>query len=183
MEKQRFNFLKWALVLGIVIVLNLFISSAIRAVYPEPQYQDYCVQEQVTVLPKTEAECTSKGGAWTEGQYYPDKPMRPVAVEQVEGSCDIDFTCRKEHESASDMYRRNVFIARVIFGVLAIGASFMIAGTQAVALGFSFGGVLSLVIATVQYWSKLSQYAQVIVLALALAVLIWLGVKKIQKDE
>lgn len=183
MEKRRFNFLKWALVLGIVIVLNLFIQYSINAVYPQPEYQDFCKEEQVTVIPQTQTECTSKGGQWTEDQSIGVK--RPVAVGETQqtGYCNMQYTCSKEYEAASDVYRRNVFVTRVILGVLALGISFVVASAPAVALGLSFGGVLSLLIATTGYWSKLGQYVQVIVLGIALAILIWIGIKKIGKDE
>ncbi len=73
-----------------------------------------------------------------------------------------------------------MFVARVILGVLSLFIGFWFATFEAVSLGLSMGGVLSLLIAAVGYWSKLGQYFQVIVLGIALAALIGLGVKKSQ---
>ena len=39
---QNKNILKWALVIGIIIVLNLFFHFATRLVYKIPEYEDFC---------------------------------------------------------------------------------------------------------------------------------------------
>ncbi len=184
-QRPRFNFLKWALVLSIVIVLNLFFTYAIHLIYPEPKHEAFCPIEQVTEAVRTKEACVMKGGSWTENAYYPDRayPAKQIPVpnaDQPTGYCDLYYSCNKEFTSANDLYRRNVFIARVILGVLSLAGGFAVAAYEAVSLGFSFGGVLSLFIATTAYWSNLDEYLRVIVLGLALAALIWLGVKKIQ---
>ena len=181
---RRFQPMKWILVLAILIVLNLLFAYSIQVFYPEPNYQDYCPVAQVTIQPKTQEECIAKGGGWTDFQNAPTKPI-PARLDEygnpiLTGSCDINFTCNKKLEADRDIYQRNVFVARVILGMLALIVGFAVAQYEAVSLGLSLGGVLSLFIATVAYWSKLGQYFQVIVLAIALAALIWLGVKKMK---
>ncbi|MES2953535.1 MAG: hypothetical protein V4674_03155 [Patescibacteria group bacterium] len=177
------RFLRFILALAIVIVLNLFFYYAIRSVYAEPDYQAYCPTEQVTTIPQTQDECVSKGGSWSENQYYLDKRMpvpAGVPAETVRGYCDVNYTCNKNYQSAHDLYQRNVFVVRVILGVGSLVIGFALAAVEAVSLGLSLGGVLSLIIAMIGYWSKLGQYLQVVVLALSLAALIWLGVKKLK---
>ena len=39
--------LKWPLIIGIVIVLNMFFLYAVKVAYPEPQYDDFCKKEQI----------------------------------------------------------------------------------------------------------------------------------------
>ena len=34
--------LKWPLIIGIVIVLNMFFLYAVKVAYPEPEYDDFC---------------------------------------------------------------------------------------------------------------------------------------------
>ena len=184
--RPRFNFLKWALVLSIVIVLNLLFTYSIHLAYPRPDFQKFCPMEQVVEQPRTKEACLLKGGSWTENVYYSDRaystPSKPVPApnsNEPAGYCDIYFTCNKDFNAANDLYNRNVFIARVILGVVSLAAGFAAARHSAVSLGLSFGGVLSLFIATTGYWSNLGEYWRVLVLAAALAFLIWLGVKKI----
>ena len=186
MQTTRFNVHKWALVLSILVVLNLFIAYSINSVYPEPQYDQVCKREQVVIQPKNQQECVTQGGSWTNDRAYRDRDTYPKAVsvpligEEPSGYCNLDYTCSKQFDNAHETYLRNVFVARVIFGVLALGIGFGTFAYEAVSYGFSFGGVLSLLIATIVYWSKLSHYFQVIILGLALAALVWLGVKKVK---
>jgi len=175
--------LKWALIVGIVVVLNLFFNYAISLIYKMPQWDKYCPQQQVTVPPKTQAECVSKGGAWTEGGDVAIKGNVTVptpAGDRIVGWCDVNFTCNKEFNDAQKLYTRNVFIALVVLGVVSLVVGFFFSEITAVSLGLSFGGVLSFIIGSIRYWSDMDDYFRVIILGLALIELIWLGVKKIK---
>ncbi len=177
---KNLNILKWALVAGIVIVLNLFINFSIQLVYETPEWEAFCVQKQVNVMPDTEQACVAVGGQWNADNYYGPE-TKPLPMPEKRGYCDVNFTCQKEYQTALELYNRNVFIILVAAGVIALIVSFFVAGTPAVSLGLSLGGVLSLIVGTVRYWSNMDNYLQVIILGLALIALIWLGVKKIKE--
>lgn len=176
---KNLNVLKWALVAGIVIVLNLFINFSIQLVYEMPEWDTFCVQKQVNIMPESEQACVAVGGQWNGNNYYgaETKPAMPEA----KGYCDVNFTCNQDYQTALELYNRNVFVILVVAGVIALIVSFFVAGTPAVSLGLSLGGVLSLIIGTMRYWSNMDNYLQVIILGLALIALIWLGVKKIKE--
>ncbi len=180
--------LKWALVLGIVIVLNLFFYYAIALVYKQPMFENFCKQDQVVVEPKTQDQCVEKGGQWTEqGIMKGENVARPVMIDAtgkevpVTGYCNLYFTCQKDYEAANKLYSRNVFIALVVLGVASLGGGFALVATPAVSLGLSLGGVLSFIIASIRYWEFMEGYLRVVVLGLALVAMIWLGVKKIKE--
>jgi predicted membrane metal-binding protein len=78
------------------------------------------------------------------------------------------------------VYNRNVFVTLVILGVLSLVAGFFIRKSASVSLGLSLGGVLALVVASVRYWSDMNDYLRVAVLAVALVILVILGIKKIK---
>jgi len=182
--KKRSTILKWALVLGIVIVSNLFLVYAIDVFYDEPKYENFCEEKQVQIIPETQDECVAVGGRWTEDRYIqkdlprPEEVSIPVIETQRKGWCDPDYTCREEFSAANTTYNRDVFIILVIVGVAMIIGSLFIAAYDAVSLGVSLAGVLSLVIGTVRYWSDMDEYLRVIVLGIALAALIWVGIKR-----
>jgi len=183
MPNKNLPILKWALILGIIIVLNLFFYFAVRAVYPEPKFETFCPQKQVTVVPTTSESCIAQGGAWTQDpsielkRTVPITPGDPTSITQVrEGYCDVNFTCNKNFTEARNLYERNVFIALIILGVISIAIGiFALSGP--VSLGLSLGGVLSFVIASIRFWSQMQEYLRVIILGLALATLIWIGLK------
>ena len=63
------KFLKWALILGIIVVLNLFFAYAMKVVYKEPQWDKFCTSEQVIEKVDTKEQCIEKGGQWNENIY------------------------------------------------------------------------------------------------------------------
>lgn len=176
--------LKWALILGLIIVLNLFFNFGIKAFYPAPNFQDFCPQKQVTLVPTSSAACVSQGGSWTE-----NGPQTKVAIPPAPGAssvsaptayCDLNYTCSQNFQNTNSLYDRNVFIILVVLGLISLGLGFY-ATTGAVSLGLSLGGVLSFIIASIRYWSDMRSYLQFIILGLALAILIWLGLKKLSE--
>jgi len=175
--------LKWALIIGIVIVTNLFAAYAIDVVYDEPDYTAFCEEKQVQEVYRTQDACVQAGGQWTPSiEKYDPSTGRAIPVmegeETTTGYCDPDFTCRQGYQDALSLYQRNVFIILSVLGVLLIIGSLFIAQIEAVSLGLSFAGVLSLIIGTIRYWSNMDEYLRVIVLGIALAALIWIGIKK-----
>jgi len=177
--------LKWLLIVGIVIVLNLFFVYGIKVFYNAPSFENFCPVNQVTTAPTTQAECVAQGGGWTSNASYvvpvaaPQKTAPVIATEPA-GYCDINFTCQKNFTAANNLYDRNVFVALVILGVLSLIVGFFIQKSAAVSLGLSLGGVLALVVASIRYWSDMNDYLRLGVLALALVILIVLGIKKVK---
>ncbi len=171
---------KWSVILGIVIVLNLFFNYTISLVYERPDYEDYCPQSQVVVVPDTQEECVAEGGQWTDNAYY-SKPIRPEFPEPV-GYCDLQYTCRQEYESAHDTYQRNVFVVLVVLGALSVlvgSASWRIfRGNVVISNGLSLAGLFSFIIASIRYWGSADNLIRVIILAIALGILFWIAMKK-----
>jgi len=171
--------LKWILVVGLVVVLNLFFSYAIDAFYKEPQFDKFCEQKQINVVPGTQDKCVAAGGQWTEDPSYSRSPKVAVPGEVVPtGYCNIYYTCQKDYDEAHKVYNRNIFVALVVLGVSSLIGGFLLAAYEAVSLGFSLGGVVSLVIAAVRYWSDMEDWLRVAVLGLALVTLIYVGIKR-----
>lgn len=174
--KKKLNIVKWAVIVGIAIVVNLFIFYLVDAIYKEPVYTDFCSERQVNKLIESESECLEIGGQWNENvvmtQEYPPAKSRPA------GYCNSDFTCNKQFEDVMKVYNRNVFVVFVIAGILLLSGGVYLGGAEAVSLGLSFGGVISLIIGSTRYWSDMNEILRVIVLGVALAALIYVAWKK-----
>lgn len=186
-QKKRHPLFKWILVVGIMVVTNLFLNYALDAFYPAPKDEDFCPNPQVREAVLTEEVCVAKGGQWSEDQYpkeivYRGAPeMATTPIVEIKGYCNERFTCQKNFEEAQNVYNRNVFIVLVIAGtILLVGGMFLLS-VEAVALGFSFAGVLSLIIGTVRYWVSMDERLRVVVLGVALVALVWIGIKKFRE--
>ncbi len=177
--------LKWALIIGIVIVLNLFFHFATKLVYAEPKFEDFCQTNQVNIQPEGQKACVEAGGSWNTN---PNEKFASVAVPvnidgqirpvMANGYCDVYFTCQKTFESDINFYNRNIFLVLIVLGLLSLIVGFVLASNAVISTGLSYGGIVSFIVGTIRYWSAMDDYLRVIILGLALVTLIWLGFKK-----
>lgn len=147
--------LKWAIVLGIVIVLNLFFNYTISLFYKEPDYNNYITQ-----------------------QIMPINPSSDIAKQEADQQ-----KFQKEQDAynkAREIYNRNVFIMLVILGVISIALGAFL-WNEILVLGLSWGGVLSLIISSMRYWTDADNLIKVFILLLALGALVWIALKKFGK--
>ncbi len=167
---------KWSLIIGIVIVLNLFFNYALSLVYKQPDFEAFCPMSQVVTQPDTQNECTTQGGQWTENAYY-GKPVQ-VGANEPRGYCDLQFTCRQNYETANKLYERNIFVILVLLGAISVFFGNFFKGNEVIANGLSMAGVLSFIIASTRYWGAANDLIRVIILAIALGILFWIAYKK-----
>lgn len=172
---KRSAVIKWALIIGTAIVINLFLTYLVRVVYDVPLYEDFCKQEQVVRAIESEEACLEVGGQWNEA-------LGKGEALEAGAYCDRDYTCRKDYDDARKTYNRNVFIVFVIAGIaLLIGSVYGALG-ETISLSLSFGGVLALVIGSIAYWSEMNDILRLVILGAALAGLFYVAWKKF-KDE
>jgi hypothetical protein len=182
MTKEPKNFgekgataLKWGIILGIVILANVFLTYLVRVVYHEPEYSDFCVEKQVVEPIVNREACVAAGGQWTEPD--PSEPI-PAGMESRVGYCNEHYTCAQEYDDARARYNRDLFLVFTAVGALLLLGSAFISGASVVSTGVSLSGVLALIIGSVRYWSDMDDLLRVGVSGVALVALIALAWKK-----
>lgn len=168
---------RWSLIAGIILVLNIFFNYAISLVYEAPRYEDFMTDPNTASTIADRPTCLSLGGQWNES-VTPFIEGRQKVV--TTGYCDPDFTNRKVYEEAQAKYQRTVFIILFILGIISLGVGVMIKHiilTPALA----WGGVLSLLIASLRYWSLAGSIFKLVIVGAALGTLIWIAVKKFSR--
>ncbi len=174
-EKKSLKFVHVSIIVAIVIVLNLLSNYAVSLIYKEPAYETFVKPTQVVEDIKNKDKCIAIGGQWSENAYPVEKGQP-----KVEGYCNNNYTNQLNYDKARIAYEKKVFITLIILGVLLIAiAGFL--SIQILTISFAWGGVLSLIIASIRYWSLADDFIKVIILALALVLLIWIAVKKFNK--
>lgn len=179
------------LALAIVVVLNLFFNYGVYTFYKPPVYDKFCPVELMQKQYADPAACEAAGGKWFNGpeelnpKYYQYQTPMPAPVlpgdsKTQRGWCDATAQCRQNFDTVNNVYNRNVFIFLILAGLISLGLGFLVISATPVSNGFLGGGLLSLIVGTVRYWSNMNDYLRFITLGLALAVLIWLGYKKIK---
>jgi hypothetical protein len=145
--------LKWSLIIGIVIVVNLFFNYTLSLIYKQPDYNNFCQPVPVEV---------PSGNIPTVNTQY--------------------ITCQNNFQTAENNYDRNVFIALVILGAICVAVGNFLSGNAVIGVALSMAGVLSFVIASMRYWSSADNLIKVIILALALTILFWVAFKKFKDN-
>lgn len=163
-----------------MIVLNLFFNYSLSLVYERPDYITFCPQKSVVIVPDNQDQCLAEGGQWTDNQGFYEKPTPPreISTPAPRGYCDLEYTCRQEHQSATNTYDRNIFVALVILGALAVLVGNFFKGNEVISAGLALAGVLSFIIASVRYWTAAGNLIRVVILAIALGILFWIAYKK-----
>jgi len=185
METQS-KVLKWSLIIGIVIVINLFFNYVLSLVYKNPTFEAFCPTAQVNKVVPSQSACVEQGGQWNEnipngGSTTPVSQLKGVIIPA--GYCNLQFTCQNKYEAAQKVYDRNVFITLVILGAACVALGSFLGGNVVISVALSLAGVLSFIIASMRYWSSADDLIKVIILAIALSILIWVALKKFKNNQ
>ncbi len=169
------KFVRWALMLGIVVILNVFFSAVLALAYPAPVYVNFCPVQTPKALPNA-ATCDAQGGVWTE---YPSAPTGGVSPVMSDGSlpgyCDMTAKCQAPYQAAQDQHALYAFILMTALGIIALIAGFMPLGSSIVSSGLSYGGVLALLVASAQYWGTAGNWLRLLIATVGLAALLYIG--------
>ena len=163
--------------IGIAVLYVMFIAYAIETFYPSPNYENFCPYTEERMNYNSELECTENNGKWTkysEGSY----PKPADGNGTITGYCDYDYYCREEYSSYQETYNRNIFFLTLIIGIITFVVAVALL-VESVSAGFMGGGVLLIIYGTLRYWGSLSDIWRTIMLGFALAVLVWIGYKKL----
>ncbi len=161
--------------IAIAIILLLFIAYGINTFFPNPEYDDFCIEKPYRIN-ITEEECVSDGGKWTQ-----ERIPKIAGEPEQSGYCDITYTCRQELEDSREKYNKIVFIISGILGLFCVILGGIVLKVESVSVGIMGGGILTIIYGTIRYWGNLEDVGRFLILGLILAVLIILGYKYIKK--
>ena len=168
------KFVRWALMSGIVVILNIFFSVVLALAYPAPRYQDFCpVQPMVT--PTNAATCDAQGGIWTEYSPSGTVPGAAPVVTATNGYCDMSAKCHIPYQAASDQHALYAFILMVGLGILSILMGLVPIGSSIVSSGLSYGGVLALIVGSAEYWGSAGNWIRLVITTAGLFALLFIG--------
>ncbi len=175
-----------AIILAVVIaiVLSAFVIYVIQSIYEKPDYQDYCGKDRWEVEQIPENKALVGGTCATVSPDYrkeccENKGYKIYNENTTMCEGNLYAECQEQFETASDNYRLVVFIVAVIAGLISVALGIILA-LPSVSSGLMLGGAFLMFYGTAVYWSNLTNWLRAIVLGVVLAILIWLGYKKLQ---
>ena len=169
---QRPKFVRWALLIGIVVILNVFFNVLVSIAFPAPAYEAYCPTGQTVQSYDTQQSCIANGGQWTG---TPARQTPAPGVSAPTGYCDAQYTCRLSYTHAQELHARDAFIAFVVLGVAVLVLGLLPLGSSIVSSGLSYGGVIALVIGSMEYWGSAGKWIRLAIAAAGLLALLYIG--------
>ena len=179
MVHARPKFVRWALMVGIVIILNVFFIVVKGILFPAPQYSDFCPTNQPS--PADQTSCATAGGVWnpSTGAIPPAATgaIKETAPQVPAGYCDMTSKCQVPYDKATKDFQGKSFVLMIGLGALALIVGMLPLGSSIVSTGLSYGGVLTFIVGSTWYWNDAPQLIQLCISALALGALLYTGLK------
>lgn len=173
------KFVRWALMLGIVIILNIFFTVLVSLAMPAPDIADYCPAAMLNgPAPMNAPNCNASGGTWIDTTDESTATATKAATPT--GYCDLYSKCQPVYQAAADQHYLYAFVFMVGLGVLALLAGFFPIGSSIVSTGLSYGGVLALIIGSAEYWGSAGQWIRFAIALAGLLALLYIGWKRFQ---
>lgn len=168
------KFVRWAVLIGIVIALNLFFFVGRSLLLPEPKFEDYCPARMQPAA--TESACAAQDGVWvpTEDTTGAAAPVKPGTL----GYCDFYQKCQPIYDAAHKQWAMYSFVIAIGLGVLSIMAGVIPMGSSIVSSGLSYGGVLAFIIAATSYWNEAGDLLKFGISGVALIALLYIGARR-----
>jgi hypothetical protein len=174
---QENKFFKWALILAIIIVSNLFFNYSLSLIFDGPERDEFCSFEKTSQNINNEEECENSDGIWRTEKV----PVQNSSEPNTYGYCDLYSKCENAYQEANKVYEKKVFVALIIIGSIILIASAFMKHNPILSIAFPLIAVLDLIIASIRYWRYSDELLKVSILFIALLVLIYLAIKKYKK--
>ncbi len=178
--KKHPRFVRFALLAGIAIILNVFFFVVVQMIIPTPDYDSYCPQPVAQAT--TKISCASQNGIWNQYPQTRYGTPKVSPIEGVSGYCDYQTKCLPLYKTAINNQHLYAFVLMTVFGIIALVVGVVPIGASIVSSGLSYGGVIALIIGSIQYWGSAPSLLKLIISGIALCVLIYLGMRRF-KDE
>jgi hypothetical protein len=167
--------LKWIIALSIAIVLNLLFNYSLSLIFNEPQYDE--IFPRIAEVHETQEFCEENGHVWVNQDQRVIAPVEKQITNEITGYCDTYTKSQAQWDELRGEYEKKVFASLILLGVITIILSVIIKN-NVVSLGLGLGAFLDFIVSSTRYWRYSDDWLRVVILAIALAVLIWLAIKK-----
>lgn len=159
-----------SIVIGVAIfILTVFVAVyGVSAVFPMPQYDQFCPPIKTSEYIDNHARCEQVGGFWVVDNY-----PRPVGGKNITGYCDVNYYCNLDYQNASKKISKERFLVSIPIGVAIIVFGNAVFALETVGVGLMAGGAGTFVWGAGSYWGYASDVWRFIISLIGLVVLIW----------
>lgn len=181
---------KIIIIFVVSILFAIFVFSMIDAVYPSPEYNDFC-KDNYAKIPKIVADNCGKINVSTTDQNSCNEKEGYIEYNYDSTGCATDYscnTCQNEYDNARDQHNNYVFYISAFFSLIAIFLGIYLpanknALNEWVGTGFMLGGAFALFFGTATSFGSLDRWLRPIVILLELILVLFVAYKKIGKSK
>ncbi len=183
---------KTFLAIGIAIISAAFVIYGVNVIYSYPDYP-YAYSSYSNDC-YTKYDCYQQvENCQRQYNYNYSAPgykdcYNTQQSEEYRNCLEMQAKCTEEAEKQSPYYKhaRNSFFILTIVGIILIILGSFLTGFEGIGAGLIGGGVIIVIgglFYSFSYWSKFNDYVKLIVLGIVLAILIYIGYKKVEKKK
>ncbi len=186
---SRFDLRKIGIILVIAVLYSIFVFSTINAIYPQPEYNDYCKYTDYAkpIRGPDDSRCPEFKGATEEETVSCVDSEGYIEYKYDEYGCATTYQCQycqRDLNKANEQHNFVSFIISAIFALIAIGVSLHLPAQKGslnewVGSGFMLGGLITLFAGTIMVYGELHRIVKPIVIFIELAVVLWLAYRKL----
>ena len=183
---------KIVIIFVIAVLYAILVQTIIEAVHPSPKYEDYC-QSLMKGAPYSEPQRIDDKGNLVQSCQYIDTTscIYPGQVEYAYNAsgCPQSYTCnmcQQDFNNDNEKYNFIVFMVSAILGLIAVAIGLYMPTEENslnewIGTGFMLGGLFSIFFGTARYFMEMGRYVRPIVIFVELAIVIYIGYKKLKK--
>lgn len=181
---------KIIIIFVIALLFATLVFATIDAIYPSPEYDDYCSNRPYIEKPN-DGSCTEINVSVAERQECIDQNGYIEFINYDSNNCPTSYecnTCNEVYQKEHEKYRQIAFYVTALLSLIAIFIGlFLPAETNMlnewVGTGFMLGGTFALFIGTAQGYGDLGRIERPIILLLELLLILFIAYKKIGKTN
>jgi len=190
---SNFDLRKIGIIFIIAALYSIFVFTTIEAVYPRPDYSDFCTErfypEKPRLAPREREISCPDYDAPTQEQVDQCAEQKGFPDYQYDGNgCAIEYKgcnfCQKNLDDAKEQHDFISFIISTIFALIAIIIGlYLPIGKQKlnewIGTGFMLGGIITLFLGTALFFGELHRFVKPIIILLELILIIYIAYRKL----
>ncbi len=169
---------KYGIILAVAVLFAIFAFAFAQAFIQPFTYPEECTEKNPPVH-RQQIEC--------EEIPPVNESSCPGTLQPNYFTCTYDCTCFSLEQDYRAEQEAIIFWIALILSAIAITVGLLLPQNNPVhewvGTGFILGGILTLFIATGRYWSEMHQIVRPVVIALELALILWISYKKMLPNK
>jgi hypothetical protein len=184
------DFRKIVIIFVIAVLFSVFVFAVIGAVYPEPQYGNFCKNKfypRDKPISTQTPDCKTIAEPTIEEQKICDDKHGIIDYMYNSKGCSSAYecnTCQYNFDQASQKFKQYVFYISAILSLIAIFVGMYLPAennslNEWIGTGFMLGGAFTLFFGTMQSFNSLDRFVKPVVIFLELVLVIFIAYRKI----